>query len=332
MRPSFCAAALAFLLAGCQALELEHKTVHLAGTLPDIYSQEVLDNLALLAAKPGSLPYFSVMQVGNAAIQHQFTAITNLTWDYTFIAALGKFIQHFDKKQLTLEPAEQDTVYWNPLPVRNPGQLDLIRCALETALGQTPCADCSTKLCNYFAGNPARYAAMQPGWVASGKKHDVPKGACWVAHCGKCYVWVIPGSEPTFIEFALGILDIATAVNVAELANPALVQGKARIDEAALLADFLSKTDVTVFDKDQRRRLEERLVADIEKGLPPLQPKPTIIKELFSPLMIPYGLPDKITIPPPEPSPPQQPTPPPPRKPYFMSPLLIYPSIGSEMR
>jgi hypothetical protein len=29
-------------------------------------------------------------------------------------------------------------------------------------------------------------------WYGRGGKHDVPKDACYVAHCGDCYVWVCP--------------------------------------------------------------------------------------------------------------------------------------------
>ena len=51
---------------------------------------------------------------------------------------------------------------------------------------------------------------LHTGWFSIGTKHDVPKDACYVGHCGKTYVWVMPGNEEALADFALVILDIAS--------------------------------------------------------------------------------------------------------------------------
>ena len=48
------------------------------------------------------------------------------------------------------------------------------------------------------------------GWIRVGTKHDVPRGACIVSHCGKTYAWVVPGHTKDFADFALLMMNIAT--------------------------------------------------------------------------------------------------------------------------
>jgi hypothetical protein len=60
---------------------------------------------------------------------------------------------------------------------------------------------------------------LHTGWFAVGTRADVPKGACYVGHCGKTYAWVIPGCEGNLADFALVILDI-TAYQPSYRAQP----------------------------------------------------------------------------------------------------------------
>jgi hypothetical protein len=48
---------------------------------------------------------------------------------------------------------------------------------------------------------------IQPGWYGEGKKHDVPKGVCFVGHHGDKYVWVTPEGMAGLNRFTLAILD-----------------------------------------------------------------------------------------------------------------------------
>jgi hypothetical protein len=50
------------------------------------------------------------------------------------------------------------------------------------------------------------------GWYGVGRKHDVPKDACYVAHHGHVYLWVCPGGVDGLTEFTLSILEMASAL------------------------------------------------------------------------------------------------------------------------
>ena len=48
------------------------------------------------------------------------------------------------------------------------------------------------------------------GWLGVGPHRCVPHGACYTAHCGDTYVWVMPDQLYHLSEFTLVLLDIAT--------------------------------------------------------------------------------------------------------------------------
>jgi len=50
------------------------------------------------------------------------------------------------------------------------------------------------------------------GWFGVGRKHDVPRHACYVAHEGKVYVWVTTEHREDLSKFTMQVLDIATAI------------------------------------------------------------------------------------------------------------------------
>ena len=54
------------------------------------------------------------------------------------------------------------------------------------------------------------------GWFGVGRRHDVPKDACFVAHEGKVYVWVTRDHRDDLSKFTMAILDIATAIQEPE--------------------------------------------------------------------------------------------------------------------
>ena len=54
------------------------------------------------------------------------------------------------------------------------------------------------------------------GWFGVGRRHDVPRDACYVAHEGKVYVWVTRDHRDDLSKFTMAILDIATAIQEPE--------------------------------------------------------------------------------------------------------------------
>jgi hypothetical protein len=55
-------------------------------------------------------------------------------------------------------------------------------------------------------------AGIPTGWFHVGRKHDVPKDACYVAHQGPTYVWVDAAGMEGLSGFTLAVLDLATTI------------------------------------------------------------------------------------------------------------------------
>ena len=54
--------------------------------------------------------------------------------------------------------------------------------------------------------------AIPTGWFGIGTSRDVPKDACFVAHQGNVYVWVMKEHRDDLSKFTMAVLDIATAI------------------------------------------------------------------------------------------------------------------------
>src|SRR5438132_1518816 len=48
------------------------------------------------------------------------------------------------------------------------------------------------------------------GWYGVGGCRDVPEGACYVAHCGHTYVWVMPDGLEALSRLTIVVLNVAT--------------------------------------------------------------------------------------------------------------------------
>ena len=58
-----------------------------------------------------------------------------------------------------------------------------------------------------------------------GRKHDVPKDACYVGRSGDCYVWVGPDGLDELTEFTLTVLKISSLIKETQtLINPGTVK------------------------------------------------------------------------------------------------------------
>ena len=61
---------------------------------------------------------------------------------------------------------------------------------------------------------------IRPGWYGVGRKRDVPRDARHVAHRGDVYVWVCPAGVEGLTRFTLSILEMASALQPPQAANP----------------------------------------------------------------------------------------------------------------
>jgi hypothetical protein len=100
-------------------------------------------------------------------------------------------------------------------PVTDIDNLRRIRCALQLLVLRgretTDCEDCVNQLERFYLGERDRMECVIPmGWYCVGRKHDVPKDACYVARYGDVYVWVMPQGLEGLTLFTMTVIDLAT--------------------------------------------------------------------------------------------------------------------------
>jgi hypothetical protein len=206
---------LSLALVGCQELQVRNKVTNLVRNTPDIYQQQILDNLARQAAVPSSMPYFVIPTQGTAQIAK--TGQVSYQQGIDFITS-GQYVGRYlwDKVQPTVQVTKQVQETWQTGPVNDPDKLMLIRVALHKALG---IIDPNLPILEAFytsrGNNWAHYEAMvRPGWLCIGTRKDVPRDACFVGYytgcCGDVYVWTTAGHEGDLADLTFAILDIAT--------------------------------------------------------------------------------------------------------------------------
>jgi hypothetical protein len=136
----------------------------------------VLNNFAMFAKEPETMPFYSLANKGVTTIQSTGTATAGINWDYIFFGMAGHFANHADKKSLGLTGTQQDINTWNTDSVIDPDRLQLMRCAYQKALGFR-CTDpaCEDSINRFFKDEPRLLTPiMKPGWVHFGKVHQVP--------------------------------------------------------------------------------------------------------------------------------------------------------------
>jgi hypothetical protein len=198
--------------AGCTTSQLRFTTLRLTTTIPDLQKRQVLDNFLGMSADPSALPYFSVVTAGTATINDFGSA------NLSFLGAHKLFTQG------TYGPFNAGRTVntnWSINPVSNPDRLRAMRAAYDMVLRPDAVDPADARKLQEILKVTKNDPAIEPGWVYIGRKHDVPKEACLVAHHGKQYVWVMPEHAKDFNDFVLQILNIATYVPPLTGAAPA---------------------------------------------------------------------------------------------------------------
>lgn len=202
--------------AGCLTHQsLRKNTVSTTATLSDLYYQQILDNLARLSANPSTLPSFSVVNAGTVTVSDQRSVGVSPTYSPT-LSVSQQGGGALPILSLLFNPSVSRSVSenWSLAPVTDVDNLRRIRCAFQLLIldGQTTdCDDCRLLLTEFYLGESDRIECWIPrGWYYVGGKKDVPKHACWTAHCGHVHVWVLPEDLEGLTRFTLTVLDLAT--------------------------------------------------------------------------------------------------------------------------
>lgn len=187
-------------------------------TLSELYTQQVLNNLAMFVQNPDALPFFAFPNQGTTSIQ-----------DTGNIGNPGYESSRFMSSAFVLNGARQTTENWVLVPVSDPAKLGLMRCAYRQAIASCIGVDLTHAGCpscrdlrKDFHGPPDP-AAKNPQeneelpcldsacWLRwSCKKHLPKKGdSRYVGRYGDLYVWIPPGGREMLTRLTMAILDYA---------------------------------------------------------------------------------------------------------------------------
>jgi hypothetical protein len=194
---------------GCTTLAVERHTLSQAATPTDIRYQEVLENLAMVAQNPASLPAYSSIFAGTAQVTDtaQLASTTSIGPGATSAEVLSPQFTRAVVGNWTLDP------------LNAPEKLEAIRAACQWVIygPQFACRTAGGLLASPIqAPYPGRHfgvadrlAALPVGWVHHGSCREVPHGVRYKAHCGDTWVWVMPDDTKALADFNLILQSIA---------------------------------------------------------------------------------------------------------------------------
>jgi hypothetical protein len=206
-------AALSVWPTGCTAVQLRRSTVQQSTTLSDIYTQQVLNNVARFIHDPHALPFFAFPNQGTTAIQ-----------DSGSVGGPGTVAKNWLTVPFGFSANRQATENWVLVPVSDPGKLALMQCAYQQAIAPcigadyhaSICPDCNRLRSDFHGEDCARDGDLPcltsfDCWLCCGKKGQVPKDCCtpYVGCCGDLYVWVPPAGREMLNRLTLTILEYA---------------------------------------------------------------------------------------------------------------------------
>jgi len=220
MKPRILLAVSCLVCAGCVTAPLERYTVNQSLSMTETRYQEVMNALAVVAASRGqNLPSYSLTTSGLANVTATVSMDATTTWAHA--------ARNFSQQILNLAGKHTPELSWTLDPVADPTLLEGAWDACRWAIyGPPPPSDPAYDLLRkptimdivgygglertYHLGVFNEQHQIPSGWLGVGPHHCVPRGACYTAHCGDTYVWVMPEQVYHLSEFTLVLLDIAT--------------------------------------------------------------------------------------------------------------------------
>lgn len=128
------ALSLVMLACGCQHITVQKKVNQLVSTVPALYYEQVLNNLARTAVAPNAIPYFGTPSQGTNLNQRQIQASYTPGWD--LLSSGGFFGTYlFDKQSALLQGQVQNQQSIQLNPITDPDKLLYMQYAYRTALG-----------------------------------------------------------------------------------------------------------------------------------------------------------------------------------------------------
>jgi hypothetical protein len=260
------------LLGGCAThRSLRENTVQASATLTELNYQQILNNVALIAAHPSALPSLAVVNSGTVTVVDQKAVNANATYAPTlnFAQQAGSGLPILS---LLFNPSGSRNVTenWSLVPVTDIDNLRRIRCAFQlVVLGgeTTDCDDCLELLRRFYLGETDRMDCILPtGWFHTGCKKDVPKDACYVGCHGHTYVWVMPDGLEGLTRFTMTVTDLATGKPHA----PMKTVVRTYKADGSLDNTQVTTTEIDTEALERMRKQPHRLERPRPSGNPPL--------------------------------------------------------------
>jgi len=136
---------LALANAGCMTTQLRNRMNEQASTIPDVYYQQVLNNLAMIVAEPAKMPYFSDPQTALVQITQTANVSYGINWDLITTAPTGVLTLFnrylLDKQSATLTGGQTDRGQWAALTSNDPDKLFTMRAVYRKAAGTATSED-----------------------------------------------------------------------------------------------------------------------------------------------------------------------------------------------
>ena len=130
---------------GCMTPQLRDRMTEQAASIPSVYYQEVLDNLAMIETDPSRMPYFSDPQTARTAIQQTASGSYGANYDLISTAPTGvlTLFNHYllDRQSATLTGSQRASGEWTALTANDPDKLFTMRAAYRRVTGSATAED-----------------------------------------------------------------------------------------------------------------------------------------------------------------------------------------------
>ena len=132
--------------AGCMTTQLRNRMTEQASTIPDVYYQVVLNNLAMTATDPTRMPYFSDPQTSQTSIARNANVSYGVNLDLITSAPTNALATFFgrtlvDKQTATLTGGQTDIGLWASVTQNDPDKLFSMRAVYRKTLGSATTED-----------------------------------------------------------------------------------------------------------------------------------------------------------------------------------------------
>jgi hypothetical protein len=203
---------------GCQQDIVQRRANRLTSTVPNMYYEQVLDNLAIAQTSPDILPYFGVPTQGTHTNSRQYQGSYAPGFDLVFTGTLRTraFLERwlFDKQTAMFQGTIQNQEAFQLQPVSNPDKLLLMQTAFQLATGNSKDPIMERRLREFF-GQRNVFFDYWPGvvdkfYIATDSRKEAYKYGCYVGRCGGTYLYVPRQNLAALSKFTLAILNIVT--------------------------------------------------------------------------------------------------------------------------